>query len=114
MEQEQPDYITATMPMRIAAIIMKAAPKLDEGNLAALEEILGGGAVEACSVDAVMADEVFVGLAALDCADAEADPETALADEPVVVADDVDDEDEDEDVVLEALEVEVTVESIVN
>lgn len=46
-------------------------------------------------------------------AEADADPEVWLEDDPVVVDDDVEDEDDDEDVVLEELEVEVTVESIV-
>jgi hypothetical protein len=87
---------------------MKISPKLDFGSLVAFEEILGGGAVAAWLVAAVI-DDVFDGAGVPD-ADSDA-PDDALAALPVV--EDVED-DEDDVEVLEELEVEVTVEVIVN
>ena len=99
-------------PARIAAAIMKIAPKLDIENLVAIEEILGGGAVAACSVDTV-SDEVL-DAAGLDCADPDAadDALAALCVDEVVA--DVDDDGEDDVEVPDELGVEVTVDVIVN
>ena len=101
------------MPTRIAAKIEKAAPKLDIENRVPMEETLGGGSVAVRAV-AVEIATVLDALAALDATepDAEADlDEAALSDDDSEVDEDDDDE---EDLVVEELEVEVTVDVMVN
>ena len=97
------------IPRASAAKTTKTLPKLDDRNRAALEETLGGEKVAPVEVERVTVwtvEEVDP--------EAEADPDADALPEAAEVVD-VPEEVADEDVVeLEALEVEETVEMMVN